>query len=121
MEVGLEIDVKDIPAKTFDGVVERKDMNTLSVFYILTGMYDDKIAKLHSQVVAGYFVHLYPTLFYIIRTETDEDGFGTLLATKKAKIMSLKVNKQGGLLPNDDSISSEELKCLHCCRIDCGD
>lgn len=80
-EVGLEVDIKDVPAETFDGIVKGQYMNAFSVFDIKTLVNIDKITKFHTQIVTGDFVHLNSALLYVIRTQADENGISALLST----------------------------------------
>ncbi len=56
-------------------------MDTLSVFDIEALMYVYEIAELDPQVVAGDLVHLYASLFDVIRAKTDKDGIAPLFTT----------------------------------------
>ena len=82
-EVRLEVDVKDIATKTFDGVIEGKNVYPLAIFYVQTLVDIDKIAKFHSQVISGNLVHLNATLLDIIRTQANENSVTTFLSPEK--------------------------------------
>ena len=91
-EVWLEVNIEDVAAETFNRVVEGKDVDTLSVFDIKALMYVYEIAELDPQVVAGDLVHLYASLFNIIRAETDKDCIAPLFTTTDTPVGQLLQN-----------------------------
>ncbi len=80
-EVGLEVNIEDVTTQTLDGVVERQNMNSFSVLDVETLMYADEVAKFDSQIVTSNFVHLNAALFNVIRTQANQYGIASLLAT----------------------------------------
>jgi hypothetical protein len=81
-EVWLEVDIEDIATKTFDRVIEGKNVYPLAIFYVQTLMDIDKIAKFYSQVIPGNLVHLNTTLLDVIGTQANENGITTFLSPK---------------------------------------
>ena len=82
-KVRLEVNLKDVTTETLHGIIERKYMNTLSVFDIEALVNVDKIAKFDAQVVAGNFVHLDSPLLNVIGAQADENSISALLSTSE--------------------------------------
>lgn len=70
-EIRLEVDIEDVAAETLNRVIERQNMHPFTVFDIKALMDIDKVAELHSQVVARNLVNLDATLLNIIGAQAD--------------------------------------------------
>ena len=57
-EVWLEVDVENVTAQAFNGIVEGENMYPLSVLDVQTCMHVHHVAKLDAKVVARDLVHL---------------------------------------------------------------
>ena len=79
-EVWLEVNIEDVAAETLDGVIERQNMDALSVFDVQTRMDVDHIAELDAQVVARHLVHLDLSLLDVVGAQADEHSIMSLLA-----------------------------------------
>ena len=77
-EIRLEVNFEYIAAETLDRVVEGKYVYALAVLDIEALMDIDKVTELHTQVVAGDFVHLDSPFFYIIRAQANQNGIAPL-------------------------------------------
>src|ERR1700689_4302044 len=73
-EIMLEVNIKCIATQTLDRVVEGKC--TRFPYLIPTGalMDIDEVTELHTQVVAGDFVHLDLLFFYVSRAHANKNG-----------------------------------------------
>jgi hypothetical protein len=67
-EVRFQVNVEDVFAQTLNGVIKWKYVHSLAVLNVKALVYINEVLELHSQVVAGNFVHLDPAFFYVIRT-----------------------------------------------------
>jgi hypothetical protein len=80
-EIGLEVDIENVATEAFNGIIERKDVDTFSVFDIETLVDVDEIGEFYAEVIASDLVHLNPTLLDVIGAQTDEDSVSSLLST----------------------------------------
>ena len=95
-------------------------MHALSIFDVETLVNIHKIAELDAKVVTCDLVHLYATFLDIIRAQTDKDGIPPLLSAVAISSSGRNCHRASDE-PNNDSVSTEELKRLHCDRVECGD
>lgn len=118
-EIRLDVYVENIAAQTLDGVIKRKNMHALSIFDVKTLVNVHKIAEFDAKVVTCDLVHLYATFLDIIGAQTDKDSIPPLLS---AEVMSGSGRncQRASDEPNNNSVPAEELKCLHCDRVECG-
>ncbi len=65
-EIWLQVNIEDITTEALDGVVERQNMHSLSVFDVEAWVNVDEITELDSQIVTGDLVHLDSPFFNII-------------------------------------------------------
>lgn len=120
-EIWLEVDVENVSTQTLDRVIERKDVNTFAVLDIETLMHVDEIGQFDPEIIASNLVHLNPTFLDVIGTQADENCVSSLFPTNimdYRQRLSWKRRKRHEDAPNDDSISTEKSKDLHCCRIE---
>ena len=87
-------------------------MDAFAIFDVWTLVNNSNISQFHPEVVSGDLVHLDLSLLNIIGTENDEDGIAPLLSAAKLSTETLEL--VNFIIPDDNSVSSEELQCLHC-------
>ena len=81
-DIRLEVDIKDVAAQPPDRVVERKDVDALSILDIQTRMHVDHVSELHAKVVAGNLIHLDLALLNVVGAQANEDSIMPLLPTE---------------------------------------
>lgn len=85
-EVWLEIYIKDVAAKTFDRVVEGKDVHALSVFNIKALMYIYEIAELDLRLLRA-------TLFICMRPSSTSSELRQIRTVSRL-FLPLKIKRQ---------------------------
>ncbi len=81
-EVWLEVDIEDVAAQAFDGVVEGKDVETLPILDIQARVHVDHVTELDAEFIAHYLVHLDLALLNIVGAQADQHGIMPLLPAK---------------------------------------
>jgi hypothetical protein len=80
-EVGLQENIKDVTRKTFNRVVEGKNVYPLAILDVVTGVNADEVAELDAKVIPCDLVELDAAFLYIVPADADKDCVLTLLAT----------------------------------------
>jgi len=94
-KVRLEVDIKQIARDTFNGIIERQNMNALAVRYITTRRHRHDITQTHPQILADAFVHADGSVVAFLVGQDDADRVFALFAF------------------NEDRVASEEFEFFH--------
>mmetsp|Transcript_10422 Transcript_10422/g.20217 ORF Transcript_10422/g.20217 Transcript_10422/m.20217 type:complete len:217 (-) Transcript_10422:85-735(-) len=97
-EVGLEVRLEEISCETFDGVVEREDVDALAVRNISTSVNGSEISQSQAKVLPDNLVHSDLPFFEVVVSKDDAECVVTLLS------------------PDQNRVTLEQLELFHLLR-----